>query len=250
MIIAQYKNIDLSKYNEFLNSCTIIECKGVGVHEHHIIPKFMGGNNDDSNLIILNYKDHQLAHIILAECFNVDSKEYKGNIFAAQHCSKWIQPNEQLDLREKISCIRKGIKKSPESIKKQKETKRLNGTDKPTELTRKKMSESQKRYDRTGNRNPMFGRKHTPDAILKCKISSAGPNNGMYGRIHSDESKQKMSDKLRGTRDGHKNNKAKKIQCIETGMIFGCMKYASEYYNISGHLIRKKIKQGLLSYTK
>lgn len=62
MITAQYKNIDLSKYIDFLNSCILYEHKGIGVHSHHIIPKFMGGTNDDLNLIILSYKDHQMAH--------------------------------------------------------------------------------------------------------------------------------------------------------------------------------------------
>ena len=127
MIIAQYKNTDLSKYNEFLNLCVIYEHNGIGVHEHHIIPRFMGGNDDESNLIKLSYKDHQLAHLILAECFDIKSREYKGNIFAAQHCSKWIQTNEKIDLREKISNIRKGIKRSPESIQKQKESRQKNG---------------------------------------------------------------------------------------------------------------------------
>lgn len=141
MIIAQYKNTDLSKYNEFLNLCVIYEHNGIGVHEHHIIPRFMGGNDDESNLIKLSYKNHQLAHLILAECFDIKSREYKGNIFAAQHCSKWIQTNEKIDLREKISNIRKGIKRSPESIQKQKESRQKNGPYKWSNERRKRCTE-------------------------------------------------------------------------------------------------------------
>lgn len=141
MITAQYKNIDLSKYIDFLNSCILYEHKGIGVHSHHIIPKFMGGTNDDLNLIILSYKDHQMAHLILAECFEVKTKEYNGNIFAAQHCAKWIQSNDQIDLREKISTIRKGVKKSPESIQKQKESRQKNGPYKWSNERRKRCTE-------------------------------------------------------------------------------------------------------------
>lgn len=38
MIIAQYKNTDLTKYNDFLNSCELKCYEGIRTHNHHIIP--------------------------------------------------------------------------------------------------------------------------------------------------------------------------------------------------------------------
>ena len=38
-------------------------------HKHHIIPKHMGGNNSNDNLIELSLDDHYTAHILLSECY-------------------------------------------------------------------------------------------------------------------------------------------------------------------------------------
>lgn len=38
-------------------------------HNHHIVPKHMGGSNDSSNLILLTVEDHALAHKELFESF-------------------------------------------------------------------------------------------------------------------------------------------------------------------------------------
>lgn len=36
-----------------------------GLHEHHIIPKHMGGSDEDYNLTYLNVKEHIIAHYLL-----------------------------------------------------------------------------------------------------------------------------------------------------------------------------------------
>jgi hypothetical protein len=42
--------------------------KEKGVHEnHHIIPRSMGGSNEKSNIVALTYKEHFLAHWLLAK---------------------------------------------------------------------------------------------------------------------------------------------------------------------------------------
>lgn len=39
-----------------------------GIHErHHIIPKSIGGTNDTSNIAILTYREHFIAHWLLTK---------------------------------------------------------------------------------------------------------------------------------------------------------------------------------------
>lgn len=54
-------------YKEFIEKCKerVLE-DDVYTEEHHIIPKCMGGTNDDSNLIKLSGQEHYEAHRILA----------------------------------------------------------------------------------------------------------------------------------------------------------------------------------------
>lgn len=116
MFIEKYKNVDLSKYNDFLIECSKKDYSNIGTHEHHILPKFMGGSDDMENLIKLSYQDHFDAHMILANCFPEDSKEYKGNIFSAHYVNNWI--DSPIDLREKISQIQSGRILSEETRRK------------------------------------------------------------------------------------------------------------------------------------
>jgi DNA-directed RNA polymerase subunit RPC12/RpoP len=57
------------QYLEFIESCKIKKYSEI-THNHHILPKFMGGTNTKNNYIKLGIDDHLMAHLILAE--NVD----------------------------------------------------------------------------------------------------------------------------------------------------------------------------------
>lgn len=66
--------------------------------------------------------------------------------------------------------------------------------------------------------------KNNPDAV-------SGKNNGMYGRRHKQSSIMLMKLNTH-TPKGCNNPMARKIRCIETGEIFGCIKDAADKYNI------------------
>ena len=38
---------------------------GSGLHAHHIVPKFMGGSDDEKNLTYLTVREHRIAHFLL-----------------------------------------------------------------------------------------------------------------------------------------------------------------------------------------
>ena len=73
-------------YNElikFVKSQNREKGKNVYFEEHHILPRFMGGTNDKSNLILLTLYEHVQAHYLLAIENENDSKIYNGNINSA-----------------------------------------------------------------------------------------------------------------------------------------------------------------------
>lgn len=77
------------KYLEFLNTCKDKEYdEALVLHSHHIIPEFMGGKNDKTNLVKLSVSDHATAHILFAYCFEVCSYEYIYNLRSSRFLEK------------------------------------------------------------------------------------------------------------------------------------------------------------------
>lgn len=56
-----------------------------------------------------------------------------------------------------------------------------------------------------------------------------GKNNPRYGVLRTEEEKRKQSESMKGKYVGSKNPKAKKVLCVETGQIFGCVKEAKAW---------------------
>lgn len=51
--------------------------KGVLFEKHHIVPKSLGGSNDESNLVLLTPKEHYMCHRLLVEIHRGTSQEHK-----------------------------------------------------------------------------------------------------------------------------------------------------------------------------
>ena len=60
-----------------------------GLHEHHIIPKHMGGSDEDFNLTYLNIREHILAHYLLWKIYknpnDLRSMKMLGANLSPQH---------------------------------------------------------------------------------------------------------------------------------------------------------------------
>lgn len=74
-------------YLDFIESCKKKNPKRF--HRHHIVPKHMGGEDSEDNLIKLGYKDHREAHLILAECFPIESEGRWKNLLSANYLNHW-----------------------------------------------------------------------------------------------------------------------------------------------------------------
>lgn len=63
------------RYEDFILSRPTRDLrKGPGFHVHHIVPRCMKGGDEKSNLIKLTYREHYLAHCLLALAFFSDRK--------------------------------------------------------------------------------------------------------------------------------------------------------------------------------
>jgi len=58
-------------YSRFIESRLVrIKKRNDGLEDHHILPVSLGGSNDQSNLITLTFREHFIAHRILAKMFD------------------------------------------------------------------------------------------------------------------------------------------------------------------------------------
>lgn len=87
--------------------------------------------------------------------------------------------------------------------------------------TRIRMAENNK-----GTKNPMYGKHHTEEAKQKMREKK-------LGKKLSEETKAKMRNK----RQGKNHSNARKVLCLDDNKQFGCIRDASEYYNVSGSKI-------------
>ena len=172
-------------YNEFieniLNSRGRFAC-GDEYHErHHIIPKCMGGSNDEENLVDLFAQEHFEAHRMLA-LENPDNEK----LVYAWWCMA-VQANEHTKERYEINA---------------------------SEYAEVKLAYIDKlRMRVSGTNNPMYGisPKERMDEdtynlwLSKITEKSSGQNNPMYGKHHSEETREKIRKKLTGNMVGEKN---------------------------------------------
>lgn len=256
---------------------------GAYMETHHIVPKCIGGTDIGSNLTLLTAKEHFICHYILA--FKLYPNNYKlaHAVFSMSHQINGLQkryiPGARTYsiIREHSIILMKEHKKNnppvgdkngmhgrnhtQESKNKMSKSIKENGNrigKKHSDETKRKMSEIRNAKISSGEIKVIGypGRKVSIDTIEKQKetrrknLLSGKTSYSMLGKHHSDETRAKWKISRAGKQVGSKNNNAKKVKCNETNMEFGCVKDTAEYYNITGYVVRQRIKKGLLSYTK
>lgn len=227
-------------YDEFINN--ILETRGRFAcgdeyHErHHIVPKCMGGINDDDNLIDLFAREHFEAHRLLA----LENPDNPSLTYAWWAMSHWNASNQE---RYELTAD-------------EYEEARISYVNKLSELSKgenniffgKHHTEEQKQYFSKIRK----GKKRSEDSIRKqketCKLVFLGENNNFYGKCHSDVTKEKWSIE----RTGSRNPSAKQI-CqfdINLNLIqrWGCIKEASSELNIDKECISRCCRGDLKTY--
>lgn len=149
-------------------------------HIHHIIPEYMGGTSDPSNLIELSIEEHAEAHRKLYEQ-NGNWQDY----CAWQALSGRIGQEEILRMKQGMA--NKGKKRTPEQIERIKLAVKLRNE--RWKKDPKLMAEANRKRSES-----MKGRKKSKEAIENWKQSRKNNNESW----HSKETKLKISNGLKG----------------------------------------------------
>lgn len=194
-------------YNEFIQN--IIDTRGrFGIPDdeykerHHIIPKCIGGSNDEDNLIDLYAKEHFIAHKLLAEENKDDISLVCAYSMMAFSKSKTqtryeLTPDEYEEARIFCNIVQSILKKGVSS--------RGSGWH-HTKETRKKLSESHKGIspwnkgkkqksasDETKKKQSDSAKRLWKDDEYRTKVISS-----MTGKKRSDKTKQKHREDAKG----------------------------------------------------
>lgn len=152
---------------------------------HHIKPKCIGGSDDKSNLVLLTAREHYICHKLLVKMYPYEYKLIFAWNYMANTNKNLITSKEYDKLKQSVSKLLSKIHKGKiiSDDHKAAISKFWKGKPKPkpSEATRKKMSEAHK-----GQRPANYGVPHTKET--RKKISEAGK-----GRIQSKETRKKMS---------------------------------------------------------
>lgn len=196
-------------YKEFIQNILDtrgrFEC-GDEYHErHHIVPKCLGGKNEEENLIDLFAREHFIAHKLLAqENPDNNSLAYAWSMMAFSTNNLYqnryeLSPEEYEEARKAVVGIPKSEEHrrkigegnrgkicSEEAIQRMREAK-LN----ISEETRQKMSVSAKARFAIPENRTMLGKHHSEESKRKMSDSKiglyVGEKNPMYGRTWWDE---------------------------------------------------------------
>lgn len=188
--------------------------------KHHILPRSLGGGDDDENLIKLSLRDHIFAHALLAKihggpmfyaywmmvsgCVSYRAKKNGELIRVPSHLVAIAKRKR----REVISATRSGenhhfygVKRSEgvrEKISTTLRNKYDNGFVSPTKNKvytaeqRMAMSVAHKKSFESGRIRPMLGKTHTQEARSKISAAQTGERNNNYGKPLRKEHAEKI----------------------------------------------------------
>lgn len=202
-------------YNALIAKRIKTPASTLGVYNeiHHIVPKCMGGNDDDNNLVSLTAKEHYMAHVLLCKIHpnnapllyawnmmsNMNSNKCKHNIRSYQ-AYKYKSLREAFALQ--CSQKRTGHKHSLETKQK---------------MSASAMGRSSKLKGRTyeeihGENAAELKLARSNSAKARTDYNSPSRRAKLSARIISDEWKQKNSDSKRGRRLFNNGSITKLIQ--------------------------------------
>lgn len=271
-------------YEEFINN--ILETRGrfacgEEYHEkHHIVPRCMGGGNEENNLIDLFAREHFIAHKMLAEENPKNNKlvyAWACMAFASNDNEQRyeLSPEEYEEVRISLSKAISGEnnpmfgktgeqnpnfgrhiekEKHPMFGKHHTETSRKKmrnaARNRWTDECRQEVSSRQKERFSNKENHPCFG-KHlsdeTKEKISKAHQGKISPNKGV---AMSDEQKQKLRESQIGKYCGEDNPKARKVIRLLDEKIYRYLNGAAEDNNMCRTTMRKlcKLKADFMYY--
>ena len=196
--------------------------KGQGIYyeNHHILPKCLGGNDNEDNLILLRAKEHYICHKLLTKIYpterglffalhymihgrqrkylRLSSFEYGEIRSNMKHSEKTKMKMSKIAKNRKvsdetrkilseshkgISPSNKGKKMGPRSEEiKQQISEKLKGRKKNKESVRKGAETRRKNGQYDSENTSMYGKKHSPETLEKMRQARLGKPGALTGR--------------------------------------------------------------------
>lgn len=172
---------------------------------HHIIPKSLGGNNKKGNLILLTAKEHFICHKLLCKMVNGGKAKISMNFALAAFTRTSNKSLRKLKAKD-YEFIRKTISKQMKDL--------WNDPVRKKEMINKSSTTYKNRYKKgefkhwalgkTGEKSPLFGRKHTEETKkkqsakakdrerIKCDYCLKSFDPGNFKRYHGEYCKSKI----------------------------------------------------------
>jgi hypothetical protein len=207
----------MNKYKKWYNQITNRGKKSrePGLERHHIVPKSIGGTDDYSNITFITAREHFICHWLLIKIYPVGEEHWK--MLNALRMMRAENPNQKRYNTKITSRVYAGLKEEYSKLQSQK----MSGENNPnfgrrwTEEQKKAHSEKIKGRKQTAEEKEkqikaITGRKRKPfsqEWKANLSNSSAGKNNPRYGVEVSEETRKKISDKIRGRKHTEEEKK-------------------------------------------
>lgn len=176
--------------------------------EHHICPRCMNGTDEECNLVLLTYKEHILAHLLLyafnpnvkglflSFCFLIEVKDVRYSFDTEIQVDLLVL--EEAKAKKSQIMRENNPMKNPEISKKVSEYKKKQAPPfkgkHHTEETKKKLREKTLSLNWVGENHPFFGKKHSMESRKKMSDKLRGELHPLYGKHLKESTKQKLSE--------------------------------------------------------
>ena len=150
--------------------------------EHHIIPKSLGGKNDNENLVRLSAREHFICHLLLVKMV---SGQNKFKMISAIHGMRyWKSPNQERDIIINSKIFNKIKELNSKAV-----SERFLGKAKSKDHKKNLSNANLGKHFHSGEKNPMFGKKQTDKAKKKLSEGLALRNSARRWYNNGVESK-------------------------------------------------------------
>lgn len=153
--------------------------------KHHIIPKCLGGTDDEANIVKLTIEEHIEAHKELANCFDNGTYERNSNLSAANVLYVWLNRKSDIDLSGE---------NNPMWGKSHSEETKVKISIKSKQKIYSDEYRNKLRQVFMGNKNHRWGVKLSDETKKKISEAQTGEKHHWWGTNRSDETKKKISE--------------------------------------------------------
>ena len=216
----------MNKYEKWYNKIVLNgkNEKLPGHEHHHILPKSLGGTDDNSNLVYITAREHFVCHWLLTKIYPTGDEHWK--MINALRMMRAENKNQQRYDTKITSRVYSNLKEEYANL----QSERYRGENNPffgkshTKEAKQIISDAN-----TGENNAMkrieerekmrqlkTGKKRDPfsdEWKAKMSESASGENNSRYGVTLTDEIKKKIGDKMKGRKQSPETV-AKKAEAI------------------------------------